>query len=456
MTAPAIKGNARLRNFLYYSTLIYVFSALLIVRLGLSIRPLEVGLLLMCLVVSITHISGWILWFLLYLFVSGVLGIAHGTDSFSLFFVQFRAISINLLYYYFFFKMIRNDFERAFFTYTRIAYWFAIIALPLWAGSCIAAHDYVRLAGLATEPAAFCILIVPAYYWYAYQLVTTHKHAAEVAIFTLAVVLSGSSLGVLSVAFGAFLLLSGRRRHFLAAPLVVCALLGIMYASSSLFRLRVDDTLVAATTLDLTGSNLSTYALISNALVTQQVLEESPLIGNGLGSYPMSHERFLYNIQGIEFFIEQNLENTDELTASSITLRILSELGILGYLGVLVFLFHFHVGGIGLARGHQQRDTGMLLPRADSGRRLLCAGAIIFYLYLYSELSASEKRRVDSCQPFQLVLEISDSKDARSGTRYKLNEGNSDKQFLHIQPSDDYNNDCCVYPTYRTIPFTSR
>jgi hypothetical protein len=344
---PAKIVNGWLRTFLYYFTLIYVFSALLIVRLGLTIRPLELGLILMCLLVNVTRISGWILWFLLYLAVSSALGIARGTDSVSLFIVEFRAISINLLYYYFFFTMIRYDFERAFFTYTRIAYWFSIVALPLWAASCIAAHDYVRLAGLSTEPAEFCNLILPAYYWYVYQLVTARKHAVEVAVFTLVVVLSGSSLGYLSVAFGAILLLSARRKYLLAAPVVVCVLLGIAYSSSSFFRMRVDDTLVAATTLDLTGSNLSTYALISNALVTQQVLKESPLIGNGLGSHTMSHERFLYNIRGIDLFVEQNLDKTNDDTAASFTLRILSELGILGYLGVLGFLYYFRIDGAG-------------------------------------------------------------------------------------------------------------
>jgi hypothetical protein len=341
--------KAWLRNYLYYSTLIYVFSLLIIVRLGLSIRFIEVSLLLICLVVNVTRVSAWIYWFLLYLGMSGIIGIARGTDSLPQFLIEFRAISINLLFYSFFFKLIRNDFERAFFTYTRIAFWFAVIAFPLWVGSCITAHDYIRLQGLATEPAEFCSIILPAYYWYAYQLFTERKRGVEVAVFTLAVTLSGSSLGYLSVAFGILLLLSRGSKHILTGFLTVCVLLGTAYEASSFFRMRVDDTLLAATTLDFSGigSNLSAYSLVSNALVTEQVLKESPLIGNGLGSHAISHARFLGNLRGIEFFVDMNLENANALEAGSFTLRVLSEFGILGYLGLLAFLVYFHVGGKG-------------------------------------------------------------------------------------------------------------
>src|ERR1035441_164197 len=136
-------------------------------------------------------------------------------------------------------------------------------------------------------------------------------------------------------------------------------LLGTAYEASSFFRMRVDDTLLAATTLDFEeiGSNLSTYSLISNALITQQVLKESPLIGNGLGSHAISHARFLSNLRGIQFFVDMHLENANALEAGSFTLRVLSEFGILGYLGVLAFLVHFHVGG----KGHRAAISNAIL-----------------------------------------------------------------------------------------------
>jgi hypothetical protein len=338
-------GNAWLRNYLYYFTLIGVFSNRFIVHSGFKLRLYYLGLILFCLVVKVTRISAWILCFLAYIALSGIIGLERGTDTLTQVVIEFRAISASVLYYYFFFKLIRFDFEHAFLSYTRLAYWFSVIALPLWAGSCILQHGYVRLAGLALEPADFCSIILPAYYWAAYQFISARKQLMQVVVFTLAVALSLSSIGYISCAFGLFLLLSGRRKHLLLAPVIICALLGFIYTVSSNFRVRFDDTIAAATTGDMTGANLSTYSLISNAIVTGHVLEESPILGNGLGSHLISHDRFLYYVRGLDFFIDMNFVNANAPEAASLTLRVLSEFGILGYLGVLAFVIHFYVGG---------------------------------------------------------------------------------------------------------------
>lgn len=346
-SARQSRANAWLRNYLYYSTLIYVFSHLLIARFGLSIRLIELNLLLICFVVRFARIPKWIFWFILYLAISGAIGIERGRDTFSGFFIEFRAISINVIYYYYFFTMLRDDSDRAFLAYARLAFWFAVIAVPVWAITCIAFNGFIRLRGLATEPAQYCVLILPAYYWAAYRFLTARKKTIELIVFTLTLVLSVSSLGYMSAAFGIVLLLSVRKRYLVAAPIIVGTILGIAYEASSAVRIRVDETILAATTDELAGVNLSTYSLISNAIITQQVLKESPFIGNGLGSHPESHERFIGSIPGVQYFENLNLESINALEAGSLSFRVLSEFGVIGYCGILVFLWHFHVGGKG-------------------------------------------------------------------------------------------------------------
>jgi hypothetical protein len=149
------------------------------------------------------------------------------------------------------------------------------------------------------------------------------------------------------MAFGAMLLLSGRMKHFIAVPIAVGALLTLAYTASDYFQERADDTLKAISAQDVSGSNLSTYALMSNLFVTQQVLKESPIIGNGVGSHPISHARLIGNVPGVEGFLENNWVDSNATEAASFTLRSLSEFGILGFSGVLVFVFYFHVGGAG-------------------------------------------------------------------------------------------------------------
>jgi hypothetical protein len=350
--AVAKNGVEWVRRYLYYSTLLGIFSAILTFHLGFDVNAFEVLMLVnlvpMCLLVHSARIPAWMLYLIVYLAVSGGIGIAHGTDSIPQFAKEFLGISISLFYFCYFFKLIKNDFERAFLAYARISYWFAIIAIPVWVVSCIVQHAYVRLQGLESEPASFCIMVLPAYYWYAHLYFNFRKRAAEVIVFTVAIVLSASSLGYISVAFGVVLLLSERGgKRLFAIPILVGGLIGFAYAVSSDFRFRVDDTILALSAADVTGANASTYALISNVFVTQQVLKESPLIGNGLGSHVLSHARFLGDIPGVDEFVNGGMADLNASDAASFTLRCLSEFGIVGYLGTLIFLFRCHVGGPG-------------------------------------------------------------------------------------------------------------
>jgi hypothetical protein len=348
--APPDRSYTSVHNYIYWSTLIGVFSGMLRVQIPfyllLFYLIMLINFLLMPLIVNFARIAAWIPCFILYLAASGGIGIVFGTDTIAQVAKEFLGISVSVVYFYYFFKMIEDDVERAFSTYARIAFWFTIVAFPIWAGSCIYFHRFERLRGLTEEPTAFCILVLPAYYWYSYQYFTSRRFGTRVAVFTLAIILSESSNGYLAVAFGAVLLLSRRMKHLVFVPVVVGGLLGLAYSASADFRLRADDTLLALFTQDVSQSNYSTYALMSNLFVTQQVLKESPVIGNGLGSHVSSHQRFIGDVPGVERFLTDSADlNATE--AASLALRTLSELGILGFSGVLIFLFYFYVGGNG-------------------------------------------------------------------------------------------------------------
>jgi hypothetical protein len=342
-----------IRNYIYWSTLIGVFSGFLRIRVPFSITLFDgimiTNLILMPMVGSIVRLPARVLCFILYLVVSGGIGIAHGTDTIALVLKELLGVSVSLVYFYYFFGMIRNDFEKAFTTYANIAYWFAVIAFPIWVGACIYFGDIERLDGLTAEPTAFCILVLPAFYWYAYQYLTSRLYGGRVAIIIVAIILSSSTNGYIAGLFGVVLLLSrrGRLKYLVAAPIVIIGIAALAYTYSTDIRMRVNDTLRAVVTQNVIGANSSTYALISNIFVTRQVLKESPLIGNGLGSHPISHDRFLADIPGVATFIQQRITDLNSSEAASLGLRSLSELGILGFAGELIFVFYFYVGGAG-------------------------------------------------------------------------------------------------------------
>lgn len=339
------------RKYVYISTILGIFSGAAVYRAGIDILFFYFivisNLLLLSLELDLSYIPLWVVGICSYLFASGAIGIWNGTDSVAQFLKQFVGITISILYFYYFFKLQDNQVDRVFRSYARMAYWVCIVGLVIWGISCVATGEFVRLQSITTEPAHFCTLVLPAYYWYAYCYISSRKHGIEVAIFTAAIVLSGSSLGYLSVAFGMVLLGSRRKKLILFVPLVVGGLLSLTYFASPYFRLRIDDTILATTSNDVSQANISTYALISNLIVTENVFEENPFLGNGLGSHVISHGRYIDKVPGVEVFIDQGMENFNSTEAASLALRVISELGVVGFLAILSFLIRFRVSGTG-------------------------------------------------------------------------------------------------------------
>ena len=235
-----------------------------------------------------------------------------------------------------------------FLTYAKIAYWETVIGILMFLGEYLHTNRYARMQGLFSEPMHYCLLVLPAYYWFAYLCFTLRKCIREFSVISVGMCLAGSSVGFIGIAFGILLLLSRRRRAVILGPLIVGLFIFVIYTLSPTVRIRVDDTMAAATTLDVSGSNASTYALISNIVVTQNVMQVHPVLGNGLGSNVLSHDRYLYNVLGVDEFINSGIGSLNSADADSLVLRSLSELGLVGLIGILWFVFHFRVSGDGV------------------------------------------------------------------------------------------------------------
>jgi len=130
--------------------------------------------------------------------------------------------------------------------------------------------------------------------------------------------------------------------------LAVVAVTGAsIYATSADFRIRFDDTVRAAVEGTVQNANLSTFALISNAFVTSQVISEHPIAGNGLGSHLLSHNVYIGDVPGVAAFEKMDfrgqatMEQLNAADANSLLLRLLSETGLAGLLAVGLFIAHY-------------------------------------------------------------------------------------------------------------------
>ena len=141
------------------------------------------------------------------------------------------------------------------------------------------------------------------------------------------------------------LMMSSHLKHFLIAPIGAFLVTASIYNLSFEFQRRVNDSFLSISNQDLSGANISTYALLSNAYVAMRVIEGNPLLGNGLGSHVVSHAMYVNNIPGVEFFEARDSQFLQAEEAASLAIRVLSELGLIGFSAVLVFLYFNYVGG---------------------------------------------------------------------------------------------------------------
>jgi len=329
-TFPAIFSSACYLQFggvdlqLFY--FIMLFNLWLMVHLGTIWIPR--GLVLLITVVAL----------------SGAIGILRGTDTVPLFAKNFFGISISALYFCSFLRLLSFDVEYCFRTYARLAYYVALIGVILLPFQAVF-YGKDRLQSVLSEPAMFAITCLPALFYFADQWQTNRSGGRQLFVLALAFALAGSSVGFLGILLG--LCIFGTRYRYGAAlvPVLVGALgLGI-YSISRDFRLRLDDTVKSSKTLDVEGVNLSTFSLVANLVVTQRALSEHPLMGAGIGSHVLSHQRFLEDVLGVDTWEGTNCIDLNASDASSLLLRVLSEMGTLGIVLVGWFIWHYRRPG---------------------------------------------------------------------------------------------------------------
>jgi hypothetical protein len=339
-----------IERYLHLSTVWGIFSAILVWHAGPTLfffyLVMLTNLLLIWAFRTSLVLPRWLAGFLIYLLATGIIGTVRGTDTLGLVFKQLGAIALSAFYFANFFHCEGSLIDRAWATYVRAAYLFSLAGVLLWLEQCLQYHSLLRLQGLATEPAAFCVLVTPAAYWYASEWLRFGQCRKETLWIALAIALSGSSTGYSAVAIGLLLLFGKRFTGVVVAAGVVATLFGGLYLFSPDVRLRADDTVAALVNSDVSNTNISTYALVSNVFVTGRVLGEHFFLGNGLGSHVLSNARFIGDVPGEDIVEAAGWEagfNTRD--AASLTLRSLSELGITGFLGILWFIVHFRAKG---------------------------------------------------------------------------------------------------------------
>ncbi len=337
-----------LRSLVVWGTLIALFSEAARYKAGIDIKAFYFVMLFNTVVLlSLAQfvVNKPLVIFYTYLAFSGLVSITAGTNTFWAFSEQFLGITFTSLYFYNFFRFEHFEFRRLFLLYTRLAYyvcWIGILMVPFQRAFLLT--KYFRAHSVLTEPAQFVMIVMPAAYYFLEATIFHGRHRVESTIVLLSIVLADSGVGYIGLLLVLTFLIA-RSRHkllLITIPLIlVLGISGLRWLSQN-FRLRFDDTVKAVAEVNLANANTSTYALISNAFVAARVLQESPFLGNGLGSHSRSHDKYLPDVPGLSGFSAENqMLNKEE--ASSMFLRAASDLGIVGLCLVGIFLWKFRL-----------------------------------------------------------------------------------------------------------------
>jgi hypothetical protein len=198
--------------------------------------------------------------------------------------------------------------------------------------------DAERLHAIFSEPSLYVFTTLPAVGWYFNRWLENREFGIDLIVFVISYGLADSSLGFLGLGLMLFFTFSSRLSIWktLGVSILGAGAFTALFLASSNFRVRLLDTFFAISSSDLSKSNQSTFAFLSNAFVTFKTFLDYPLLGAGIGGYQYQYAHYITLIPNIpKLYADQNINMHD---ANSLFFRTLAELGVFALLGMIGFL----------------------------------------------------------------------------------------------------------------------
>lgn len=298
--------------------------------------------------------------------VFSIYNIYLGNNTSILFVKQFLGISTNAVFFYLLVKFNNYDTKRLFVIYLNIAYFVALIGIiqemsyllkfkpgydfsfifPNWEGVSQQGM-FMRINSILPEPAHFCGAIMAAFF---VSITTFTKDNSGLlsrwksVVIILSFMFSFSSVGYIAAMFSILILAYNwnKTRYYFIAAMTVMPLYFIAYNYVDVFATKTSSTmniLTGAGEGTVEESDLSTFAIASNALVAYKSLQNNTLIGTGLGSHELNYDKYINIV--IDSDRIQNAMNKED--AGSLFVRLISETGLFGLLIFIVFIFKLYL-----------------------------------------------------------------------------------------------------------------
>ena len=325
-------------------------------------------ILLPILIYQIKGIQKDILNFFFFIFIVGLYSILVQTNTPAYFFKVFLNVFIVTYFFYLSICYLEFDINKIYIFYIKGAFFISILLIFQHICKIIGFSPGVNFwylgvgynqrnavlsdfnpAAFYVEPSNLASGLAPALFLAVYNLIS--KQAIILSkkksfVIILAILISTSSTAFFSFFTAILIILFNRvniRAILMTGGTIILSFL-ILYNTVPKFKLRVDTSLIVFSgekswnTGDISqaGSSLILYKSFDVALKS---VENNPLLGGGIGSHPVSHEK--YNKFKNYWWSKMNIED-----GNSLFIRILSEFGLIGCILLLIFLIKNYVSEI--------------------------------------------------------------------------------------------------------------
>lgn len=299
--------------------------------------------------------------------IFSLLSVFFKDDHFLSFLKPFLGFLFNGVVYYLLIKVNRYDVNRIFCVYMKFALIIAMIGIFQEFSFLVGfkyGYDYsyfiqrfsiggtalgmLRVTSILPEPSHFGGAMAPAIFVSVLNVINGESHfisrKASFLIIT-SVLLSLSVVSYLGIVIALILVLCNCRKFRLISMGVVVLFVFIwsFYSYVPDMHMRINDTIAVMTGKEPLGlGNLSTFAFCSNAMVAWKSFLNNPLFGSGLGSHPLSYDRYIAQIIGPNAEPDRTLRLCAD-DAGSLLFRLISETGLFGVLLFFYFIIRFYV-----------------------------------------------------------------------------------------------------------------
>ncbi len=301
----------------------------------------------------------------LILFVTGLVHVFLGNNTFGQFFKVFTGLFLSYFFYYYVILELNYDIEQLFKWYLKGAYIASLLGIfqfisfqigfvsgyrffnifNKW-GVITGGNFGIRVNSVFAEPTHLGAVLSAAFFVALYNLIRKETYGLsrlQSIIVIVVYLLSFSGLGQLGV-FLAFFLLAisfGLVRYIIILIPIVILSFNFLYNNVIEFRERLDSTVglfINEEAFELGKTHGSSFILYNNYKVATENFKTNFLFGTGVGSHPTAFDRYSIAKDIVQWGF--NLNSAD---ANSMFLRLMSETGLFGLAIFLIIIIKCYV-----------------------------------------------------------------------------------------------------------------